>query len=201
MTIVILPIGADEASFRHKGLQRFFENDDPSKLSPVLVERIRTVLSAIDAARSLADLSQPSFRLHPLKGDRKGSWAVTVRANWRIIFRFVDGDATEVDLSTITKERPMPMMPAHPGALLADDLQELGVSIAEAAKGIGVTRQQLYNVINGKSAITAEMAIRLEKAVGGTADHWLRTQLAHDLARTRLREGEIDARPLSRKVA
>jgi addiction module HigA family antidote len=75
--------------------------------------------------------------------------------------------------------------PAHPGTLLKDDLDELGLTVAEAARGLGVTRQQLYNVINGRSGITAEMALRLEKAIGGSADHWLRMQAAYDLAQLR----------------
>src|SRR3990170_168428 len=63
----------------------------------------------------------------------------------------------------------MPMKnPPHPGIGLKDDIEELGLSVAEAAKGLGVTRQQLYNVINGKSVVTPEMAIRLEKAIGGS---------------------------------
>lgn len=84
-------------SFRHKGLRRFFEDDDRSKLPPELVERIRSILAFLDAAGRIEDLDQPTLRLHALKGDLKGFWAVTVRANWRIIFRFDDGDASDVD--------------------------------------------------------------------------------------------------------
>jgi addiction module HigA family antidote len=80
----------------------------------------------------------------------------------------------------------MPMKnPPHPGAGIRDDIEALGLSIAEAALGMGITRQQLYNLVNGKSGITPEMAVRLEKAVGSSADHWLRLQAAHDLARVR----------------
>jgi proteic killer suppression protein len=84
-------------SFRHKGLKRFFERDDPSRLPPEMVERIRDLLSVIDAARNIEDVDLPSFRLHPLKGNRKGEWAVTARANWRIVFRFEEGQAFDVD--------------------------------------------------------------------------------------------------------
>jgi toxin HigB-1 len=85
-------------SFKHKGLKRLFEEDDRSKIAADLVEKIRLILSALEAAGSIGDLNQPSFRLHPLKGDLKGHWAVTVRANWRIIFRFGGGEASNVDL-------------------------------------------------------------------------------------------------------
>ena len=96
----------------------------------------------------------------------------------------------------------MPMKnPPHPGRSIKDDIEALGLSVAEAAKGLGVTRQQLYRVINGESAITPEMAFRLEKAVGGTADTWLRMQANHDLAQVRKRAASIVVRPLRRKVA
>jgi len=84
-------------SFQHKGLKRFFEDDDRSKLPPDMVERIRTILSFLDAAGSPEDMDQPTLRLHALKGDLKGFWAVTVRANWRIVFRFENGRAFDVD--------------------------------------------------------------------------------------------------------
>lgn len=84
-------------SFRHRGLKRLFEDDDRSRLPPELVERIALILNALDAAATPEDMSRPSYRLHPLKGDRRGQWAVTVRANWRIVFRFADGNAADVD--------------------------------------------------------------------------------------------------------
>ena len=84
-------------SFRHKGLKKFYEEDDDRKLPPEMVERIRDILTALDAALAVEELNLPSFRLHPLKGALKGSWAVTVRANWRIMFRFSNGAVTDVD--------------------------------------------------------------------------------------------------------
>ena len=91
--------------------------------------------------------------------------------------------------------------PPHPGELLKDNVDDLGLSVAEAAKGLGVTRQQLYNVINGKSAITPEMAVRIEKALGGTADLWLRMQVNYDLAQVRQRDRSIKVKRLSPKAA
>ena len=96
----------------------------------------------------------------------------------------------------------MPMKhPPHPGAGLKDDLDSLGLSIAEAAKGIGVTRQQLYRVTNGECGISPEMAVRLEKAIGGTADGWLRMQINFDLAHARARIASAKIRKFERKVA
>lgn len=91
--------------------------------------------------------------------------------------------------------------PAHPGRLIKNELDEMGISVADAAEALGVTRQQLYNVINGKSAVTPEMAVRLEQGIGSTADTWLRMQTAYDLAQVRLRRDEIKVKKLAPRVA
>lgn len=77
--------------------------------------------------------------------------------------------------------------PSHPGAIIKDAIDDLGLSIAEAAEGLGITRQQLYRIVNGQSGISPDVAIRLEQAIGSTADHWLRMQASYDLAQARLR--------------
>jgi proteic killer suppression protein len=84
-------------SFRHKGLKRLFEKDDRRALPPDMVQRIRTVLADLEAASAIEEMGRPSFKLHALTGDRKGRWSVTVRANWRIVFRFENGKAFDVD--------------------------------------------------------------------------------------------------------
>ena len=83
-------------TFRHKGLKRLFEQDDPSGVNPEQVSKLRNILAMLQAAPTIAHMDLPGFRLRPLKGALKGFWAVTVRANWRVIFRF-DGDAEDVD--------------------------------------------------------------------------------------------------------
>jgi addiction module HigA family antidote len=77
--------------------------------------------------------------------------------------------------------------PPHPGELIGDNLEELNVSITDAARGLGITRQQLHNVIAGRSGITPEMAVKLELALGSTADTWLKLQMHYDLAQVRKR--------------
>ena len=86
------------ASFKHRGLKRLFENRDRSFIGADLIHRVENILSTLDAADAPQALDLPGYRLHRLKGDRKGFWAVTVRANWRIIFRFKNGDAVDVEL-------------------------------------------------------------------------------------------------------
>ena len=95
----------------------------------------------------------------------------------------------------------MPMKnPAHPGALVAGNIEALNLTVAEAASGLGVTRQQLYNIINGKSAVSAEMAVRFEKAFGGSADFWLDLQTGYDLAQIRRRDKKIKVKRLAPKT-
>ncbi len=91
--------------------------------------------------------------------------------------------------------------PAHPGQLVKACLEDLGLSVAEAAKGIGISRQQLHNVIAERSSVTPEMAVRFEKAFGSTADTWLRMQMNYDLAQVRKRASSIAVERLAPKVA
>ena len=85
-------------SFRHRGLRQFYENDDPSRVAAALRSKVQRVLSGLDAAGSPQALDIPGYRLHPLKGSLAGFWSVTVSGNWRIVFRFEDGDAFDIDL-------------------------------------------------------------------------------------------------------
>ena len=85
--------------------------------------------------------------------------------------------------------------PPHPGLSVRHDcLEPLGLSVAEGAKALGVTRQAMNNLVSGKAGISAEMAIRLEKAFGGGAETWLRMQSAFDLAQAEKHTGKIKVR-------
>jgi proteic killer suppression protein len=84
--------------FRHRGLRRLYEDDDSRESNPQHAAKIARMLARLDVATRLEQLDLPGFRLHPLKGELAGYWSITVRANWRIIFRFEEGDATDVDL-------------------------------------------------------------------------------------------------------
>src|SRR5574337_935946 len=90
----------------------------------------------------------------------------------------------------------MPMKnPPHPGeSIRYDCLEPLGLSVTQGAKVLGVTRQALNNIVNGKSGISPEMAIRLSKAFGSTPETWLRMQVAYDLAIARKNESNIRVR-------
>ncbi len=85
-------------TFRHKGLKRLFERDNASGLRADQVARIKDALAHLDRSLKPTDLDLPGYRLHALKGDMKGFWSITISGNWRIVFRFEDGDALDVDL-------------------------------------------------------------------------------------------------------
>ena len=84
-------------SIRHKGLRRLYEDGNGRGLIPEHAAKLGDVLARLDASSGPSDMDLPGLRLHSLKGDFKGFWAVTVRANWRVIFRFAEGDAHDVD--------------------------------------------------------------------------------------------------------
>ena len=86
-------------SFKHKGLERLYDGGDRSHIRPDLRNTVEDILGLLDEADTPEALNLPGYRLHPLKGDLKGFWAVTVRANWRIIFRFQGTDAFDVELT------------------------------------------------------------------------------------------------------
>ena len=83
---------------RHKGLRALHERDDRARLPPNLVPRLRRILFRLQEATHPRSADAPGFRLHPLKGDRAGQWSVRVSGNWRVVFRFEDGEAVDVDL-------------------------------------------------------------------------------------------------------
>ena len=80
-------------SFKHKGLERFYKKGTKVGIQARHAKRLRLILAQLNQARMIEDLDLPMFHLHPLKGNRKEIWSVTVQANWRITFKFVKGDA------------------------------------------------------------------------------------------------------------
>ena len=84
--------------FRHQGLKRLAEQDDTSRLPPEMLKHIENRLAQLTAAQSPLDMDLPGAHLHRLSGDRAGEWSVRVTGNWRIVFRFEDGEAVGVDL-------------------------------------------------------------------------------------------------------
>jgi toxin HigB-1 len=84
-------------SFKHRGLERLFVRGDRSKIRPDLVAKLERVLARLNASSETSDMDAPGFGLHAMTGVYKGYWSVTVSRNWRVVFRFEDGDAFDVD--------------------------------------------------------------------------------------------------------
>jgi toxin HigB-1 len=85
-------------TYRHKGLKQLFETGKSAAVAQDLARRAKIVLDYLDAALTVYDMGVPGLRLHELKGERKGTWSITVSGNWRITFAFRDGDAYDVNL-------------------------------------------------------------------------------------------------------
>ena len=80
-------------SFKHKGLQKFFETGSLAGIQANHANRLRMQLAALNTAQTIEDMDVPGFRLHPLKGERQGIWSITVNGNWRVTFEFSEGHA------------------------------------------------------------------------------------------------------------
>lgn len=86
-------------SFKHKGLKRLFEKNEAQGIPSAQARKILDVFAALDTAEEAGEVGLfPGWRLHPLKGDLKGFWSITITGNWRVIFRFEKGDAYDLDL-------------------------------------------------------------------------------------------------------
>ena len=80
-------------SFKHKGLERFYETGNTRGIQSNQTKKLRLQLAALATAHSIEDMDIPGYRLHPLKGDRRGVWSIIVNGNWRITFEFIEGHA------------------------------------------------------------------------------------------------------------
>lgn len=86
-------------SIRHKGVKRLFQDDDPRGVPPQFVGKLKNILTLLNAATAPTEAAPfPGLKLHALKGEMRGMWSMTVSGNWRVVFRFEDGDAHDVDL-------------------------------------------------------------------------------------------------------
>ena len=203
-------------SFSHKGLQELFESGKSRKVRPDQAARILRRLDALDRATEPGDLDLPGFGFHPLRGLPK-RFSVMVNGPWRITFEWIDGEPWKIDLeqyhqesamATRTPSRaPAPTVtlrnrrrPTHPGAILREDvLPELRMTVTEAARLLGISRQTLHKILAESSPITAEMALRLGKFCGNGPGLWLRMQQQVDLwDAERQLSGELKKIPLAK---
>ena len=85
-------------TFKHSGLKQYFEDGSPKNLPADMVKKIQVRLNVLNRARELRDVALPGLGFHPLKGDRKREYAITITVNYRLTFRFEDGDVVDLNL-------------------------------------------------------------------------------------------------------
>ena len=85
------------ASFKHRGLKALYDGRTARRVAPEHVQKLRDILAVLDRSRRSRDVDIPGFRLHPLRGGLRGHYAVVVSGNWRVTFRFEEGDVVDVD--------------------------------------------------------------------------------------------------------
>lgn len=179
-------------SFADTRTQELFVTGAARRFPAQLAGRAARKLEYVNLATSLTDLSvPPGNRLHALKGDRKGQYAISINDQYRICFRFDDGDAHDVEVCdyheqenqmSVPNNRPMKRRPTHPGDMLGTDfLPEYGLTVATLAEAIGVSRQSINELLRGRRAVTPEMALRFARLFGNSPEFWLNAQRAVDL--------------------
>jgi addiction module HigA family antidote len=123
--------------------------------------------------------------LEKLSRDRLGQWSIRVNDQWRLCFRWQDGDAYDVEMADYHQEKPMPrkrLAPIHPGEVLLEDfLKPLGLTQYRLAKGLHVPPRRINEIVHGTRAVSADTALRLSRFFGTSDRFWLNLQTAYDL--------------------
>ena len=186
----------------HRGLRRFIQDDNAAGVQPAIAPKLRRIVSFLQDMEREEELhSVPAWRVHRLTGDRRGTWSLSVTANWRLTFRIDREEMEIVDLNYEDYHRGVDMNsaqgirmknPAHPGGFVRHEIiGALNLSVTAAARVLGVTRAALSAVLNERARLSPEMALRIEKAFGVSMDTLMRMQNSYDIARTRTRAAEI----------
>lgn len=169
-------------TFADRQTEELFRTRKAKRLPAEVVRRALRKLEAVHEATQLADLRvPPGNRLHALTGDRAGQHALSVNDQWRICFRFESGDAFDVEFCddhelehgamSIPKTRPLDRQPIHPGEMLRKEfLPEYGLSVTALDDAAGVSRQSMNELLRERRALSPEMALRLGKLFGNSAE-------------------------------
>ena len=133
----------------------------------------------------------PSNRFEALKGDRKGQYSIRINDQWRICFEWPDGAPEPFNIEIVDyheRSEPMARTPIHPGEILADELEELGMSAAALARELHVPTNRITQILSGTRAISADTALRLGHWFGTGPELWMNLQKQYEL---RLAEQEV----------
>jgi antitoxin HigA-1 len=140
------------------------------------------ILTMLNAASHARQMDAPGLRLHPLKGKPEGRWAVDVDENYRVTSNLRRDTPLRWIMATITDKRVRMHSPAHPGEILRElYLAPLGIAITAAAKALGVTRKHVSAIVNERTPVTPDMALRLAVAFTTDPELWVNLQAQYDL--------------------
>ena len=171
-------------SFKCKQTEKLYNKEFVKKFSG-FARQAEKKLRLLDAAKILEDLSQiRGNRFELLIGDRQGQYSIRINDQWRICFRWNDApyDVEIVDYHPWVPEMKKKFGdPIHPGEILADELEEIGISAATLAEKLDVPKNRIYQIINEPRSITADQAMRLNIFFVTTAEFWLNLQKCYEL--------------------
>jgi addiction module HigA family antidote len=186
-------------SWANSATRRFVETGK-SKFPGMDVDRADELLVALDGARSLSELSPlKHLGLHPLKGERKGQWAMTIKGRGGFASNFV----TEMRMkskSSIIIERRGTLRPVHPGRILRGEMEERALSASALALALRVPANRISEIVKGRRAITAETALRLGRYFGTGPELWAQLQTNYDLAVAEREHGPVIRREVETAV-
>jgi len=144
----------------------------------------------------------PGNRFEVLRGDRSGQYSIRINDQWRICFQWSDEAslAINIEIADYHEEiAPMSMAfnPIHPGDVLAEQIEALGITAAEAARALGIPQSRVSQILHGRRAITADTALRLSRWLGTDDEFWMNLQTRYDLDIAKDRKGDAIARIVS----
>ena len=189
------------------------EDIPENQMSRIFRELDRAVLRGSGDAAALQDLAAlPSNRLEALSGDRTGQYSIRINRRWRICFRWEDDGPYDVEVVDYRRGLPLKrsldmgvsngMRPVHPGEILGEELEELGLSANALAKALDVPTNRVTAVLNGQRGVTADTALRLSRYFGTTPQLWQNLQKAFELRVAEIESGaHIEERVQPRETA
>lgn len=170
-------------SFYDNDQEKVFNGEFIRRLPKELHKKALMRLMAINSAKEIEELQfPPSNRLHKLLGDRKNQWSISINDQYRICFKFENGNATDVEIVDYHQERIIKKtFNVHPGEILKEYLDEMEISAYKLSHATGISESNLSELINGKKNITARLSLLLGKFFGFNEEYWLRMQNHYDI--------------------
>ena len=183
-------------SFADRDTRRFFEGRRVAVFQGFAIQAARR-LTLLDSATSLDDLATlPGNRLEALRGGRVGQYSIRINAQWRLCFRWTDDGPCDVEIADYHTERVGDMnirngmRPVHPGEILREELDTLGLSASALSKELDVPVNRITLILRGQRSVTADTALRLARYFGTSPELWLNLQKTWELRRAEIETGQ-----------